>query len=273
MTDSLQDLTTMSHDLIFLHGGHQPRCVSTVNKRFDGYHALQFMTRGRLELWYDQRRFDLAGPTVWPTPPGPLIRFHRAPGPRKCPWWEHRYVAFKGAAVEHWKAEGLWLSGPQIIRNGAKMARRFDELLSRMQRTDSWGNRIAVNMLEGILLDLADQRGPANEAAGDPWLDHLLARLEQCIDKPETDYEQLASEQAMSVSTLRRRFRQTTGTPIHTYLLQLRMSEARRLLGDDDLPIKRIAEQLGYNDVFYFSRQFRQITGVPPATYRRSRQR
>jgi AraC-like DNA-binding protein len=87
------------------------------------------------------------------------------------------------------------------------------------------------------------------------------------------DYAQLADEQSMSLSTLRRRFRDAVGSPIHTYMLQLRMSQARRLLGDSDLPIKQVADQLGYRDVFYFSRQFRQITGVPPAAYRKTRQR
>ena len=51
-----------------------------------------------------------------------------------------------------------------------------------------------------------------------------------------------------------------------------RIAEARRLLGETDEPIKSIAKRLGYRDVFFFSRQFRSITGVPPAMYRRSRQ-
>jgi len=44
------------------------------------------------------------------------------------------------------------------------------------------------------------------------------------------------------------------------------------MLVHTDEPIKMIAARLGYNDVYFFSRQFRLITGVPPAIYRRSRQ-
>jgi len=43
-------------------------------------------------------------------------------------------------------------------------------------------------------------------------------------------------------------------------------------LGETNLPIKEIAERLGYNDVYFFSRQFRKQMGVPPAAYRKSRQ-
>lgn len=261
----------MAHDLIFLHHGHYPQCTAKVDKHFDGYSTLQLMTRGRLELWYDRQRHALEGPVVWPAFPGPWIRFHRAPG---CPSWEHRYVAFKGSAVGRWQAEGLWLSGPQVVSDPRKFAARFDQLLEQVRRADRWGARIAANLLEGLLLELADQRGAAAGGDdGEPWVQRVIEQLERCVNQAEIDYEQLAAGQSMSLSTLRRRFRQHVGVPLHTYVLQLRMGEARRMLGDTDLPIKAIADRLGYGDVFYFSRQFAQLTGVPPATYRRSRQR
>jgi AraC-like DNA-binding protein len=56
------------------------------------------------------------------------------------------------------------------------------------------------------------------------------------------------------------------------YVLQCRANAARQLLTETDLPVKLIARQLGYQDVFFFTRQFRKFTGVPPALYRKSRQ-
>jgi AraC-like DNA-binding protein len=46
------------------------------------------------------------------------------------------------------------------------------------------------------------------------------------------------------------------------------MSEAGRLLLESPLPIKAIADRLGFSDVHFFTRQFRQFLGVPPATFR-----
>ena len=86
------------------------------------------------------------------------------------------------------------------------------------------------------------------------------------------DHEQIADELGMAEVTFRRRFRAVTGAPPHEYVLQARVAEARRLLGETDLPIKSIAQQLGYKDVYFFSRQFKRFAGVPPALYRRSRQ-
>ena len=99
----------------------------------------------------------------------------------------------------------------------------------------------------------------------------MLARLED-LDEPDPDYTRLAAEHAMASSTLRRRFRQAVGTPLHTYRLSRKMAEARRLLAETSLTLQEIADRLTYRDVYYFSRQFAQDVGVPPGRYRRSRQ-
>ena len=76
----------------------------------------------------------------------------------------------------------------------------------------------------------------------------------------------------MGLSTLRRRFRLAIGQSLHEWVLQRRLARARQLLGETNRPIKAIAAELGYNDVFFFSNQFRQHAGVSPAAYRKSRQ-
>ncbi len=77
----------------------------------------------------------------------------------------------------------------------------------------------------------------------------------------------------MGLSTLRRRFKQETGQPLHDYLLQRRLMKARTMLDETELPIKEIVEQLGYRDVYFFTRQFHRFLGLPPAAYRKICQR
>ena len=76
----------------------------------------------------------------------------------------------------------------------------------------------------------------------------------------------------MGLSTLRRRFKIATGSTLHQYVMQRRMGRAKELLGQTELPLKAIAAQLGFSDVYFFSSQFRQQVGVAPAAYRKSRQ-
>ncbi|MBC8101514.1 MAG: helix-turn-helix transcriptional regulator [Cytophagales bacterium] len=264
-----------SKDLLFLHSNRDPHCAARVDKHFDGYYTLQFleMGGGAVELWYDDRYHLLdgdAGAWFWPAFPGPRIRFHPAPGHSS---WRHRYAAFQGPKVARWIADGLWLPAPQLVTPEADAAARFDGLLALLKGTarNLWRSARAANLVEGFLLELAEARAPETSPIPlpAPWLADVFEALSADLT---LDCARLAKRLDMAPSTLRRRFRQTVGTPLHEYTLGERIARARALLGETDLPIKAVAERLGYHDVYFFTRQFRQRTGVPPAAYRRSRQ-
>lgn len=261
----------MAVDLTILHGQHTVRCGARVDKRFD-YQSIQLMTRGGIELFYDNQRFEMRGGWVWPCHPGPRIRFHARPTSRSAGgWWEHRYVAFTGPRVAGWRADGLLLSGPQAVDavTARALARRFDELFTQLRSSGVWARRRAALMLEHIHIDCAAARDTITPAA-QPWLEPVLARLADFENEP--DYAALAQDHGMSLSTFQRRFRDATGQTPHDHRLALRVAAARQMLGETDLPLKQIADRLGYRDVFYFTRQFTQRTGITPGTVRKARQ-
>jgi AraC-like DNA-binding protein len=59
------------------------------------------------------------------------------------------------------------------------------------------------------------------------------------------------------------------GIPPHRYMQEAKLSLARRLLRESDLPITEIADVLGYDDPLYFSRLFRREVGLSPRDYRK----
>lgn len=81
--------------------------------------------------------------------------------------------------------------------------------------------------------------------------------------------ELMASAAHLERRTLFRRFRNATGmTPIE-YCRSVRTARARELLQDGDMPLKQVAESLGYVDASAFTRAFRLSHGVPPGAYRK----
>ncbi|RKP58143.1 AraC family transcriptional regulator [Cohnella endophytica] len=62
-------------------------------------------------------------------------------------------------------------------------------------------------------------------------------------------------------------FRQATGQSIAEYLLRLRMEEAKRLLRQRKLNVQQVAEQIGIDDLYYFSKLFKRFEGIPPKKY------
>ena len=256
-------------ELIFLFGERVPACTHRIDKRFDGYSTLQYMAGGAVDLSVNGRRQQMRGRWFWSAYPGPRIAFGPADG---CPAWSHRYLAFAGPLLWRWERDGLFPVPPRPAPGKADHGRRFDELLSLSKLTDRRGHLRAVNALERLLLDLAD--APAPDAPPAPWVDAAVAQITAWSRDAAAapDYAALADRLGTSLTTLRRRFAAATGTSLHTYLLQCRAAAAGELLGGTDLPIKAIADRLGYRDVYFFSRQFRQMVGVPPAAYRRTRQ-
>lgn len=65
-----------------------------------------------------------------------------------------------------------------------------------------------------------------------------------------------------------RLFKQETGTTFNNYLTNYRISIAKRLLSSTDLKIADIARSVGYPNLSYFSRVFKNTTGVAPFHFR-----
>ena len=88
--------------------------------------------------------------------------------------------------------------------------------------------------------------------------------------KGEIEIEILASKMAMSRSQLNRKTVAVTGYNISNYILQVRMSKAKRLLDADiSTPIGEIALECGFTDMGYFSRTFKNLFRMTPTQYRK----
>lgn len=250
-------------DITFLHGGFVPSCQARVDKFFEGYWTLQYMSAGRVEVFYDQKRFDMSRNWLWFCYPGPHIRFHPRP-PARC--WTHRYIAFKGPRALKWSAEGLIGLYPQPAPHaGSGYRARFDKLLELSRLRDRWSILRAANLLEGMLLELAQDRSTGN-LQSENWMSEAIERMAG----GDVNIHELAEQLGVSVFTFRRTFRKRTGMAPHQYAINARIARAQNELISSDIPIKTIAHNLGYRDVYFFSRQFKKIAGLSPGHFRAS---
>lgn len=121
-------------------------------------------------------------------------------------------------------------------------------------------------------------------------MDHLLRELLIRMAKPPapphsrrftdiTDYisthyaepltlSTLAEQFALSPSYIARLFRIEAAMKPSEYIHRVRLSAAKTLLLETDLPIKDIAEKTGYADTYYFSKTFKRFNGLSPLRMR-----
>ena len=81
--------------------------------------------------------------------------------------------------------------------------------------------------------------------------------------------DEIANVSMVSKDHLSHIFSRTTGSGIKQYLINLRINHAKFLLCESDRNISEVAEACGYEDVNYFSRQFRNAEGMSPRDFRR----
>ena len=71
-----------------------------------------------------------------------------------------------------------------------------------------------------------------------------------------------------SKSTLLTTFKRQYGITVNSYITEVRLGIAVRLLGEGELTISEIAAETGFSDQSYFSKVFSAKYGIPPSEYR-----
>jgi AraC-like DNA-binding protein len=79
---------------------------------------------------------------------------------------------------------------------------------------------------------------------------------------------ELSETIGVSRSYLSRIFKMDTGISLWEYLNRFRIQKAKELLLLTDESITAIAADVGYEDISYFSRVFREIAGCSPRAFR-----
>ncbi|MEV7553164.1 helix-turn-helix domain-containing protein [Amycolatopsis sp. NPDC089917] len=100
-------------------------------------------------------------------------------------------------------------------------------------------------------------------------LDGLLAWAGSRLGTP-LSVGDLAAHLNLSSRTLARRFAERLGTTPGAWLLTRRVTEARTLLEETDLPIEVIATRVGLTSAVNLRRRFRDRLGTTPGAYRRA---
>lgn len=97
----------------------------------------------------------------------------------------------------------------------------------------------------------------------------VVASLVRRPGEPWT-IDRMADLAHLSRSTLTDRFRRSLGASPMQALREVRMREARKLLGKQSMPVTRVAVEVGYGSVAAFSRAFATHHGMPPHAWRTS---
>ena len=92
--------------------------------------------------------------------------------------------------------------------------------------------------------------------------------IEDNISNSDASVGDMASAAATSRSGLQRKLKQAMGITPQDLLREARIKRACQLLSQTDKNVSEVAYACGFSDPKYFSRSFKQSTGMSPTEYK-----
>lgn len=255
--------------LTFSTTGSEPHSKNFVRNE-PRYYGIQFNYSGPLQLCIDhEKKYHAEGACVFMTYPGHFFEY----GPIGNSIRHHNYICTCGPRIQKYIEGGLWapdISSPLIpIRHSEKFLRNMQEIMTLVQHPGNISPR-AVLMFEDLLLQIIEAQ--QEEARHIPHQsEHLKELIKHIHTAPEKEWNFTAEAEKLHVTTthFRRIFKEITDLPPQQFLIQIRLNKAAELLKNSSEPIKNIAFESGWENVFYFSRLFRQKYHLSPLQYRK----
>lgn len=100
----------------------------------------------------------------------------------------------------------------------------------------------------------------------------IIHQVKQYMDEhfqENISREELSRRVFLNPDYLSRLFKKETGYSISGYLIQKRINLAKELLSGTDMPVSVIASQAGYDNFAYFTKVFKEKTGMSPNVFRK----
>lgn len=111
----------------------------------------------------------------------------------------------------------------------------------------------------------------AENIASNPLDKDLLERALQCVNEnlsnPDYSVEKFSADMYMDRTGLYRKLLALTGQSPVNFIRTIRLNKAAALLDDKVLSVAKIAEEVGFNGVSYFSKCFQEKFGKSPKQY------
>lgn len=107
--------------------------------------------------------------------------------------------------------------------------------------------------------------------AMDAMLSHEIAKVVDTLRasqyKDNYSLAEMAAISRMPMETFRKRFVSEVGMPPLSYVLHCKMERAKELLREQNYTVRQAGIEVGMQDPYHFSKQFKNIVGISPSAF------
>jgi AraC-like DNA-binding protein len=232
----------------------------------DHYFNLWVLMEGGVELRLRGRSYCCERPSYFLLPPGEPVQGRSLHGDEVLNFTLH---IGKACLAPFLRGEGVVASWGSEVRNPEELRQWCEAAVRHSARGGAGGAELALTLARAVFLRF---RADSSTPPPDSRRERLHSVAEHMAAEPGRDWsiDAVARSLGLSPGRFTQLFREVHGVPPKAWLSRCRMERARRLLAESDASIQQIAEDLGYSDLFFFSRHFKRHVGLSPLAWRRS---
>ncbi len=259
-----------SNALFITHIGYFPKAQFHYRERKRGCedNILIYCLKGKGHYETPQGEFTLTANQFMMLPPN---QFHRYQADIDDPWSIY-WVHFSGSRLNElnqWGQSDQYLH-PSPIEYNDTILEIWNDMYASLDAGYTSNNMGYANLCLYHFLSFFLFPGKrSKKLIEDSPLDKSILFMKANIDKQLT-VENIAGKFNYSASHYTSLFKKKTGLSPIEYFIQIKIHFACQLLTQSSIKIKEIAEKIGYDDPYYFSRLFRNATGKSPNEYRKN---
>ncbi|WP_019640647.1 helix-turn-helix domain-containing protein [Paenibacillus fonticola] len=152
----------------------------------------------------------------------------------------------------------------------------FEYLLSRYVRLfliKAYASEEEARLiLQQLIIHLLreERQVPVEKKVSDQLAETIHETANYVVQHPGLPHkvDSLAARAGLSARYFSNKFKELIGMPVQAYIIKARIERAQHLLLHAGMNVTEVADALGYKDIFFFSRQFKQYTGKSPSEIR-----
>lgn len=259
--------TSETEDLEIVCGGYE-KCSDQyqIDRKGYPYYFIKYTTKGKGKLYFKDKDFDLMAGTISGFSPSAA---HRYISDCNEPM-EHIFLTFRGKSggkIFH----KLGLEDGFAIHTSKpdKIMELLEKVLDLGLENSVYSRDICSQYVKIILMSIATDLH--DNATQQPLSLNTFQNCKHYIDQNFSklnSVSDVAKKCNVNTRYMANLFKKHYRSTPQEYLTNLKMTKSASLLLSTNMPVKQIAESVGYLDQYHFSRNFKKIFGISPLIYR-----
>jgi AraC-like DNA-binding protein len=253
-------------ELVVVAGGSE-RCESnySVERNQFGYYGIEFIAQGSCQVTLEGKTHDLKAGAVFCYGPNTAHRIQNKGEDQLVKF----FIDLQGTKVP----ELLWETFlKELTPHQIAQYRWIHDIFRQLQDSGKKGGDNVQKICQ-LLIELLIERIHQLSYVPEGNMSLAYATYERCRSYLNNNFSNLksindlANQCNVSSAYLARLFKRYTNTPPSSLLLHYKMNYAAELLMAGNHLVKEVADKVGIDDQYYFSRSFKQFFGVSPKNF------